>query len=274
MRVLILSGLFLLLGPIHAQPNCNAYLIYGDTLKHEACKKAENRRGHYQFSKEYQIALDQALAIDSTWAYAYRAKSVAYLKSGDFITWKKLMDKAVKYNLREMLEYRSWCRYQFFKDYKGAIEDAERLFQLSGDYAAESANGDYNLNIARGLWYRELGQIDKGLQIMEEQLDKPDHYVGIYDYLHLGVIYFEFGRFQDALTALKRQEAENDIAENRFYKALTLKALGNSNEYTRELELALAKYSRGLRMFDPYVEMIDQIYQADLDAEIETEIKK
>ena len=82
----------------YSQPNCNWYKYQGDLKKYEACIASEKCAGHYQFSREFQTALDEALFIDSTFAYAYRAKSTAYLKSGDFITWMKLMEKAVMYD--------------------------------------------------------------------------------------------------------------------------------------------------------------------------------
>ena len=105
--------LFILLSfslQILAQPNCEAFRYDGDTLKYEACIKAMEIRGHYQFSKAYQTTLDESIAIDPSFDYAYWAKSIAYLKSGDFVTWKKLIDKAVELNHEEYLGYRAWCR--------------------------------------------------------------------------------------------------------------------------------------------------------------------
>src|SRR5690606_11486794 len=133
-----------------AQPNCEVYKFSGDTLKYKACKKAMEVSGHYQFSKEYQTILDEAIKIDPTFDYAYWAKSIAYLKSGDFITWKTLIDKAVELNANEHLGYRGWCRYQFFRDYKGAIADIEKLDSLVTYDIGQSQNGTYHLNIAKG----------------------------------------------------------------------------------------------------------------------------
>ena len=65
------------------------FLHTGDSLKYEACKETENAQGYYQFSKEFQTVMDNAIEIDPTFAYAYRAKSVAYLKSGDFFAMEK-----------------------------------------------------------------------------------------------------------------------------------------------------------------------------------------
>ena len=254
-----------------AQPNCNVYKYNGDDLKYKACKAAEKRSGYYQFSRAYQEALDEALAIDSTFAYAYRVKSTAYLKSGDFITWKKLMDKAVKYDPEGELFYRASCRYQFFRDYAGAIADIELLDSLVDYNIGYSQNGDYHLNIIKALSYKAIGKPNESLRIFERQLSDSTHNVGIYDYLHLGVLYLEMEKYTLALRALKQQALENDIAENRYYMALAYKALGNEKGYLENINLAKEKYENGVKMFDPYVEKMDQIFLTDIIGAMETE---
>ena len=269
MRKLSLLMLVLYAVSLHAQPNCEAYKYYGDEKKYQACKAAEKRAGHYQFSRKYQEALDEALAIDSTFAFAYRAKSTAYLKSGDFITWKALMDKAVQYDPYGQLSYRGWCRYQFFRDYQGAIEDIERLDEEVDYDIGHSVNGDYHLHIARALCYKAIGNPQRAVEIMKEQLQDSTHFLGIYDYLHLGVLYLEMGNYQEAITYLTQQADENDIAENRFYLALAFKQVGRINDYLTHLSMAKAKYEQERRMFDPYVEQMDKIYLADIENEIQ-----
>ena len=49
----------------------------------------------YQFSEEYQIILDELIENDPTFQYAYWVKSIVCLKSGNFMTWKKLIDRTV-----------------------------------------------------------------------------------------------------------------------------------------------------------------------------------
>lgn len=252
----------------YAQPNCQAFLYKGDTIKYKACIEAEKSDKYYQFAKEFQQILDQALSIDPTFAYAYREKSTAYLKSGDFITWKQLIDKAVEYDPEGQLGYRGWCRYQFFRDYKGAIRDIELLDNLVDYDIGNSINGDYHLHIARALCYKAIGNSDTAIHIIENQLADSNYFVGLYDYLHLGVLYLEKGKYENAINALNQQQTYNDIAENQYYLALALKAQGNMDGYIMHLQSAQNKYLQEYRMFDPYTEMADKIYMKDIDKEL------
>ncbi len=251
-----------------AQPNCNAYLYQGDTLKYEACLVSEKRAGHYQFSRAYQEFLDEALAIDSTFAYAYKVKSTAYLKSGDFLTWKKLIDKAVEYDPEGELFYRGWCRYQFFRDYEGAIADIELLDSLVDYDIGFGQNGDYHLEITRALCYKAIGQPEKAIAIIEKKLSDSTYFASPYDYLHLGVLYLEKEEYEKAIETLKLQEAENDLAENRYYIALAYRQKDQPELCRANLEMAQKLYKSGSRMFDIYTEHMDKIYLKDIEEEI------
>jgi tetratricopeptide (TPR) repeat protein len=255
-----------------AQPNCEAYKYNGDTLKYEACKKAMKIKGHYQFSKEYQTILDESIEIDPTFDYAYWTKSIAYLKSGDFVTWKKLIDKAVELNPKEHLGYRGWCRYQFFRDYKGAIKDIEKLDSLIDYDIGQSQNGTYHLNIAKGLCYKAIGEKQKAIKIIEDQIkrNETENFVGAYDYLHLGVLYLETEKFEKAIESFKKQSANNELAETQYYLALSYKKLDNQNEYKSCLEKAKELYVSERKMSDPYSNPMDKIYLENIENELKT----
>lgn len=253
--------------PLFGQPNCNWYKYHGETKKYEACMAAEKRVGHYQFSKEYQIALDDAIKIDSTWAYAYRAKSTAYLKSGDFINWKNLMDKAVLYDTIGNLDYRGWCRFQFFRDYKGAIEDLLLLKKLTNNEIGYSVNGDYHLDIALALCFKSIGQTERAIQIIKCKLEDSTYSPGLFDHLHLGVMYLEVGEIEKAIEQFQFQEKINDLAENRFYLAVSYRLLNNSEGYKKNLNQSKNLYQKKQRMFDPYTEQVDKIFLVDIENE-------
>ncbi|MBC6400262.1 MAG: hypothetical protein GDA37_04470 [Ekhidna sp.] len=267
--LLILLLLFL---SVFAQPNCEAYKYYGDTLKYEACKKAMKIKDHHQFSKEYQTVLDESIEIDPTFDYAYWAKSIAYLKSGDFVTWKKLIDKAVELNPKEYLGYRGCCRYDSFRDYKGAIKDIEKLDSLVVYDIGQSQSGTYHLNIVKGLCYKAIGEKQKVIKIIEDQikLNEGENFVGANDYLHLGVLYLETEKFEKAIESFKKQSENNELAENQYYLALTYRKLDNLNEYKACLEKAKELYVGGRRMSDPYSNPMDKIYLENIENELKT----
>lgn len=255
-----------------AQPNCEAYKYYGDTLKYEACKKAMEIKGHYQFSKEYQTVLNESIEIDPTFDYAYWAKSIAYLKSGDFVTWKKLIDKAVELKPKEHLGYSGWCRYQFFRDYKGAIEDIEKLDSLVDYDIGQSQNGTYHLNIAKGLCYKAIGEKEKAMAILEKQikLNEEENFVGAYDYLHLGVLYLETEKLEKAVETFKKQSKNNQLSENQYYLAMTYLKLDKPTKYKSCLDKAKELYIVERRMTDPYSNPMDKIYLKNIENEIKT----
>lgn len=267
----LITTLFILLTFLSkAQINCEAYRYLGDTLKYRACLKAEERTGHYQFAKEYQMALDESLKIDSTFDYAYKAKSTAYLKSGDFLEWKRLMDKAVALDPKAHLGYRGWCRFQFFRDYEGAISDIQKLDSLTETDIGYSQNGTYHLNVALGLCYKMLGDIDGAINIIKEQIRKNEeiNFPGGYDYLHLGVLYLYKQQYDKALEAFQAQSLEAELAENEYYKALTLKAQKRTEEGKKALLKARDLYIQKKRMFDPYSNPLDKIYLSDIEKEL------
>jgi tetratricopeptide (TPR) repeat protein len=253
---------------LYAQPNCEVYKYEGNDLKYKACKTAEKRAGHYQFSRAYQEALDEALLIDSTFSWAYKFKSTAYLKSGDFITWKYLMDKAVYYSPEDHLGYRGWCRYQFFRDYKGAINDIELLDSLVNYDIGYSVNGDYHLQVAKALCYKGIGEKEKALKIMESHIKSGEAFLGLFDYFHLGVLYLDHGQYENAIEAFNQQIEENDLAENRYYLALCYKALSRMEDFMQNIILAKTKFLNDERMTDTYTERMDQIYLSDIKKEI------
>lgn len=268
MKKLMLLCLLAMIELCYGQPNCEAYKYYGDMSKFEACKKAEESGRYYQFTKEYQEILDAALEIDSTYAYAYQAKGYGYLKSGDFISWEKLMGNAVRYEPALHLGYRGWCRYQFFRDYKGAIEDIERLESLVKGDIGFGQNGDYHLKIAKALCYKAIGEKNRAIEIIEDQLGLEDHFIGLYDYLHLGILYLETNQLDKALLAFQNQEKENTLAENEFYRALVYKAKNDKTMCNKYLQKALELYQNGRHMFDPYTHQMDRIFLSDIKTEI------
>lgn len=270
MRTLLTTTLLALAFFCGAQPNCNLYKWQGDSSGYKACELYVATLHFYQGSRASQIALDSVLRICPTFDEAWRTKSIPYLKRGDFVTWKILIDKATELNPKEHLGYRGWCRYQFLRDFEGALQDMERLDSLkNGDDIGYSVNGDYHLNIAKALCYKGLGQKEKALRTIEKQLAQPGYTPGLYDYLHLAVLYLELKRYPEAIDGLDKQEkACPGLAENFYYLALAHRQSGDVEQARRYLTQAREQYLAGRHRDDPYDQPMDRIYLSDIDREM------
>lgn len=241
-------------------PNCNIYLYNKDTAQYNACKSVEDVR-YYQYTSKYQQCFDRAIDICPHFAYAYRAKSTAYLKSGDFITWKQLIDKAVQYDTLGNIGYRGWCRMQFFRDYTGAIEDITYMEKRVGPLnAGYTAGGEYHLLIGKALCFSMLGKKKEAIRIMEKLLAIPGYTVGQYDYYQLGVTCFQVGETGKASAYFNKQSAKDEFAENRFYKALVAKKNEQQKRFEAEKKEAIRLYNEKKMLFDPYTEPFNKVY--------------
>jgi len=250
-----------------AQPNCQVYLMNGDTTCYEGCQAALTAITYRQGSRSSQEYFDKAIQLCPNLDYAWFEKAVPYLKRGDFVQWKLMIDQAVALNPVEHLGYRGWCRYQFLRDYEGAIRDLEALDSLISWDIGYCQNGAYHLNVAKALCYRAIGKRDTAIQMIETQLVAENYDSMLYDYLHLGVMKLEKGDASGAVEALLAQIEVNDyLAETYFYLAKAYNLQGDITAANRCLRQARQFYESGKIMKDPYSHPMDKIYEADIAA--------
>lgn len=249
----------------YSQDNCIVFLMEGDSCRYKACSFIQRAPSHFQLTREFHLIFDEAIEICPDYARSYRSKSVSYLKTGDFLNWKKYMDKAVELDPVKYLDYRGWCRFQFFRDYEGAIKDFERLEELTGGYdIGYSQNGDYHLAVAKGLCYKMLGEEEKALSTIESHL-KNEEYQMPYDYLHLGVLYMDNNQYDKALSAFNKQSEYNELADNQFYIAQVHESLGNKLKQVASLSTAKELYAERKFMYDVYTHAVDKVYLGQIE---------
>lgn len=253
---------------LYAPPNCEIYK--NDKNCYRSCQEAMKAIRNPQGSATSQKHFDKSIELCPDFAYAYMEKAVPYLKRGKFITWKKLIDKAVELDPEEYLGYRGWCRLQFLRDYEGAIKDIEKLKNLVDYDIGYCQTGDYHLNVALGLCYKEIGQLEQAKTTIESQIQSKTAPVGPYDYYHLGVIAYESGAYEAAIAYMQKQIEENDyMGETYYFLALANKGLGREKAYLANLEKARAYYEAGNYRTDTYTEPIDKVYLLDILKELD-----
>ena len=258
----------------YSQGNCQFFLSEKDTLKYKACTlvtKNENR--YYQFDERYHQLMKKAIEICPYYAYPYRELGAAYVKSGNFLEWKKLMDKAVKYDPQTYLSVRASLRYKFFADYKGSIKDIDSLKSIISYDIGYTSNGTYHLNIVKGLCLKSLGKIDEAISVIEKQ-SEIDKNFDLYNYLHLGVLYMQKKQYDKALLSFEKQIKTNNIADNQYYIGLCYKKLNLQEKALYHLKEALKLHQSDIKMFDGYNKLFDQIYLSDIKRELQLLEKK
>ena len=249
---------------LYAPPNCELY--NDDNIPClESCNLAMKAIRYEQGSFQSQQYFDESIEMCPNFAYSYMEKAVPYLKRGQFIKWKELIDKAVKIAPREYLGYRGWCRLQFLRDYYGAINDIEELKKIEKYDIGYCQTGDYHLNIALALCYKETGNLKKARELFLQQVNTKNYHQGLYDYYHFGILEYEDGNFQQAIEYFKKQIENNDyLGETYYYIAMAYKNLGDIEIYKENLNKSKKYYIDGKFRIDTYTETIDKIYLIDI----------
>ncbi len=264
-RILIFVFILLPFSVLGQYYNCN--VLSGDAACFKACELYTAGLEARQGREESQHFFEKAIKQCPSFAPAYMEKAVPYLKRGDLSTWKVLIDKAVKLDPEMYLGYRGWCRFQFARDYEGAISDINSLQELlPGQDIGYCQTGDYHLLITKALCYRGLRKYKKAESEFKGFFNSKSYSIGNYDYLHLGAMYVELDRSQDALNALQRQIQINpDLAENYYYLALAYMKLEKEKEAKAALDEAKRLHLEGYIIMDTYTRPMDKVTKKNIE---------
>lgn len=231
---------------------CACMLIYGGRTEGKA---------RYQGAKESQALCDSAISLFPTFADPYYTKAIPFLKRGEFELWKTIIDKAVEYDTLAYLGYRAGAHFMFLRNYEEAINDIETLQFVTGwDDLGTIYNGEYDLEVIRALSYRGLCDTIKAIEILENHIKKTND-AGLWGYYHLGVMYFQQKRYDDAKQALMKQLLNNEIADAYYYLGLIYEIEKNI-EFENAIRTAYELYLSGKRIRgnNSFMDYPDKIY--------------
>lgn len=269
---LFLLSFFVSISFINGQGvNCDAMFEKG-TPCYEACKRLYGgRRGDrsdFQGTYESIMAFDSLIVACPGFADPYYTKAIPYLKRGEFITWKNIIDKAVERDTATYMGYRGGARFMFLRDYEGAIADIECLKTKIKWDIGYIYNGDYHLEVIRALSYRGIGETGKAISILEDFIRDNTDEVGRFAYFHLGVMYYQQGNYDKAEIALEKQISDFDYyADTYYYFALVKKAQGDNDAYLKYMNKAKDYYmqEKCLPSLDSYMDYPDKIYLQQIE---------
>lgn len=185
---------------------------------------ATNKAHRYNYTynlKEWQDALDEGLARDSTIAYLWQQKAMPYFKSRKYEVGMEYIDQAVKYDPERYLGYRAFIKCVFAKTYRDAIVDFETCIANWGD----RYEMDHTYSFYIGLSYLQLNEWDKAEAYLQRAVAKqkevfPDvHHLELF---YLGIIAYERERFEEAIVYFDQAVVNyKEFSDAYYYKALS-----------------------------------------------------
>lgn len=264
--ILTMLFLFAMLGESLAFPNC--YVYKEDENCYKACKEAEEAVKYPQGSRLSQFHFQESVKLCPQFAYSFFESAVPFAKRGQMHLWIDLINKAVELEPEFYLAQRGWYHWFFMHNYELAIADIDRLDAMVSYDIGETGDGFYHLNVMKGLCYKGLGNYEKAIEVIEECMAGPEYYERPFDHIHLGVLYMEVGRLDEALAELEKQKAFNDVSEAYYYSAKVYQQQGDTAKAQAALQEALDKYDQGYSMHNPYRQLMDKIYRLDIEEAI------
>jgi len=240
----------------------------------QAVEKFNQEHNYLQGSPQSMQLLEEAIALDSTYAEALREYSVANLKRGMPHEWKPKFDNAVHHDAKTWQGYRGYLYLWFYRDYKKAIADFNALDTLTPhmDYPQ-----GHSVDFWRGISYLGLKNYKNSIlfwnkHITKETEDTGEDWVEMEAFLYRGIAYYESGEKAKAIEDFNKLILYfKNSADAKYYKALILFNEGEKKEALKSINDAVVDFNNGYYNNRPYVETLRQIYLEDLE-ELKTKI--
>lgn len=184
---------------------------------------------HSYFSSEWQIHIDSGLKVDHTIAYLWQQKGMPYMKCGKYEIGMNLIDSAVYYDLNNYLNYRAFLKCIFQKNYKSSLED----FNLSISKNCEDNIMDHTRHFYMGLCYLQLNDFFNAekcfnISINEQIKVHSKEWVSYIDKFYLAITFYELRTYDKAVKLFDEVlKVYEHFADTKYYKALSLKYIGN-----------------------------------------------
>lgn len=214
--------------------------------------------------------LDEILELDSTNAEAWRERSIPYLKRGFPRQWHKNYEKAIIHDAKEWVGWRGYNYLFFYKDFRRAIADFNSTDTLTQDFI--DFPQAMSVDFLRGISYYGLNSYDTALLYLQRYIDAELRgsgglaFIDQNAFLYKGRIFQKLNRHDSALvafdTGLKIFDQSSDL---HYFKSKSFIALDNNSLAKSEALLAKKYFDQGFAHRRPYIEVLDQLYDYDID---------
>ncbi|SHL55635.1 Tetratricopeptide repeat-containing protein [Chishuiella changwenlii] len=240
----------------------NTIIVYGlfFTDKEERFEIAGDFQGMYFSDFLFSILNKQY----PSYSKAFMERSVAFNKIGKFHEGFLFLDKAVELTPVEYLGYRGWLKYEYLRDYNGAIKDFKTLDSLTPNFI----DHPWGVNIYQllGNSYAANKDYKNALMEYEKYLNTTDkkQYTGEF-FMFYGKALENSNKYNEALNSYsKAVELDSLRADHHYYKATLLFKLKEYKEAKLLISTSLELYNKNYSYKDPYNELYMQINKRDI----------
>ncbi|MHC9089904.1 tetratricopeptide repeat protein [Tenacibaculum sp. IMCC1] len=205
---------------------------------------------------------EKAIEYDKENSDAWKERSVAYNKAGDFEKGFEYLNKAVNLDPKLHLGYRGWIRLRKMRDFDKALEDFDRLDSLTPNFV--DAPWGEDIDFLRGECYFGKKHYQKAIETFNRSIkNQKEDWADVHSFVYLGLSEYELGNYKKSIIEFKRslKQSEN-IPESYFGMAKAYQKLGLF-EKAKE-SILKAESNIHYKRDDVYNEFLNEIYISEI----------
>lgn len=193
----------------------------------------------------------------------YFEQSIPYNKRGNYEMGFKLLDEAVRLKPIKHLGYRGYMKLRFLRDFKGALNDFNRLDSLTPNFQDTSWGED--LDFLRGEAYFGLNNFEKSIFYFDRNVkNQGEDWVDIQTFIYIGLSEYELRNLERA-----KEQFEKALYQSQYtveaHLGLAKIYFENGDVANMAIHLEKADEYLNYKRDDPYNEFLNEIYKEDIE---------
>jgi len=255
---------------------------FADLTKEErdslATRYHEYSMAMYQPSEMHRRFKDSALMIKPDHVEYRQRLSYSYKKRGEHIKAMDILNEAVKRDISRnktfALQYRAWSLLYFYRDYEGTIQDVDLIIEMEPKNNYTVCHGEPCENLKGQALYK-LKRYEEAIEIFENVLRVEeekgwDPIDNMYANFYMARCYSELEEYEKAKEIYYSQlEANPRFTEAYFQLGKIYSLLGENESARKNLKTASVLLEEGNKMGEPYYEVFDEVFQYQIDEELQ-----
>jgi len=184
------------------------------------------------------------------------------------------VERDINKNKTFALQYRAWSLLYFYRDYEGTIQDVDLIIEMEPKNNYTVCHGEPCENLKGQALYK-LKRYEDAIEIFENVLQVEEEkgwnpIDNMYANFYMARCYSELEEYEKAKEIYYSQlEANPRFTEAYFQLGKIYSLLGENESARKNLITASVLLAEGNKMGEPYYEAFDEVFQYQIDEELE-----